>query len=107
MAFNIKSLADGQLPVVKTALYTCPPATTTIVKTITLVNADVVARAINLYLKSSGGVSRRIAPKDRTLAAGFLAETTQEYTLEAGDAVEGDASAAVAVDYTISGVEQA
>jgi hypothetical protein len=33
-------------------------------------------------------------------------ETDAEYTLEAGDLIEGDASAATVVDFTINGVEE-
>lgn len=100
-----KSLADGQLPVTKTTLYTCPADTQTIIKTITLVNTDATARTVNLYINT--GVSRRIIPKNMELGISYSFIFDDELTLEAGDLIEGDASAANVVDYTINGVEQA
>lgn len=101
----IKSLADGQLAAAKGTIYTTPAATQTIVKRITLVNADTVARAVNLYFKASGGTSRRITPKDYSLAVGALMVMDDEVTLEAADIIEGDAAAATVVDFCISGIE--
>lgn len=104
--FTIKNLANGQLASTEGDVYLVPAATTAIIKTITLVNTDTVARTMNLYIKKSAGTSRRIIPKDQSLGAGFLLETDQEYTLGAGDAIRGDASAATVVDFTVSGVEE-
>lgn len=107
MGMEIKSLADGQLATAKATLYTVPVATTTIIKTISYVNTDSVARNVNLYLKPSGGISRRIIPKDMELGAGYMMVYDNEITLEAGDVIEGDATTANVVDYTVSGVEKA
>ena len=106
MAFNIKLLGEGQLAVATAVIYTVPGATQTIIKTITLVNTDSVPRTVNLFIKGAA-TNRRIIPKDTSLGAGFLLETDQEYTLEAGDTIEGDASAVTIVDFTIHGVEEA
>ena len=106
MAMNIKSLADGQLAAAKATLYTVPADTTTIIKTISYVNTDTVARNVNLYLKPSGGTSRRIIPKDMELGIGYMMVYDDELTLEAGDILEGDASATNVVDFTINGVEK-
>jgi hypothetical protein len=103
--FTIKALADGTLPLVKTTLYTVPVSTRTIIKTITYVNTDTSTVNVNLYINSSG-TSRRIIPKDLALGKGSLMETDEEYTLEAGDLIEGDSSVAAVVDYTINGVEE-
>ena len=105
MTITIKSLADGQLANTKGTLYTVPASTETIIKRITLVNTDSSARAVNLYFKASGGTSRRITPKDYSLAVGALLVMEDEVTLEAADIIEGDAAAATVVDYVISGVE--
>ena len=105
MGSAIKSLADGQLAATKGTIYTTPAATQTIVKRITLVNTDTVARAVNLYFKASGGTSRRITPKDYSLAVGALLVMEDEVTLEAADIIEGDAAAATVVDYVVSGIE--
>jgi len=104
--FTIKSLADGQLPAAKGTLYTCPGSIEAIIKTITFVNTDASARNVNLYLKPSGSVSRRIIPKDMELGAAYSLIFDDELTLEAGDLIEGDASLVNVVDYTISGVEE-
>ena len=68
-------------------------------------NTDSSARAVNLYFKASGGTSRRISPKDYSLAVGAMLELTKEITLEAADILEGDAAAATVIDYVVSGVE--
>lgn len=106
MAYSIKALADGQLAASKGTLYTTPALTQTIIKSITLVNTDSSARTVNLY-KKPGSTSRRIIPKDLSLAAGESFEFDLVLTLEAGDLIEGDASSANVVDYTINGVENA
>jgi hypothetical protein len=76
------------------------------VVSITLVNTDVAARTCNLYLNRTG-TSRRIIPKDKSLAAGDALVFDTKFTLGASDLVEGDASAATVVDYVISVVERA
>lgn len=103
--FTIKSLGDGQLAATKGTLYTVPASTRTIIKSITLVNTSASAVTVNIYLKP-GATSRRIMPKDLSIAAGALVEINAGYTLEAGDLIEGDASVATTVDYTINGVEE-
>lgn len=103
--FTITALADGQLAAAKATLYTCPGATQTIIKTITYVNTDGSARDVNLYLKP-GATSRRIIPIDMELGAGYSLIFDDELTLEAGDLIEGDASLANVVDYTINGIEE-
>ena len=104
--FTIKLLAQGQLPNAKGTLYTTPASTQTIIKTITLVNTDIIAENVNLYIKDSAGTSKSIIPVDCVLGIKYLLETDQEYTLEAGDLIEGDANTAAKVDYTINGIEE-
>lgn len=104
MAVNVKALGDGQLAAAKGTLYTVPGATQAILRSITLVNTDASARACNLYVNRTGA-SRRIIPKDVSLGAGERYELLTVITLEAGDLIEGDASAATVVDYVLSGVE--
>jgi len=102
--FTIKSLADGQLAAAKATLYTCPADTQTIIKTITLVNTDSSARNVNLYVNT--GTSRRIIPQNMELGVNYCFIFDDELTLEAGDLIEGDASATNVVDYVINGVEE-
>lgn len=106
MAVSVKQLANGQLAAAKATLYTTPGATQAVIRSITLVNTDSSARTVNLYVNGTG-TSRRITPKDLSLAAGTMHEIDRVITLEAADIVEGDASVANVVDYVISGVENA
>jgi hypothetical protein len=108
MALSIKALADGQLANSKGTIYTTPALTQAIVphKGLSLVNSDSSARTVNLYVNRSG-TSRRVIPKDMSLGAGERFVLDQVLTLEAGDLIEGDASAATVVDYVISGSENA
>lgn len=103
---SVKSLADGQLADAKGTLYTVPADTQTIIKTISYVNTDGSARTVNLYIKPSGGTSRRIIPMNMSLGAGYMMVYDDEITLEVADEIEGDASLAAAVDYVINGVEK-
>jgi|TARA_R100001530_G_scaffold14968_2_gene13414 hypothetical protein len=103
--FSIKALGEGQLAASKGTIYTTPVSTQTIIKTMTLVNTSAGALTCNLYIKA-GLTSRRIIPKDLSLGAGQALETDTDYTLEAGDLIEGDASSATSIDYTISGIEE-
>lgn len=107
MALTIQALGDGQLGAAKATLYTVPADTQTIVKSITLVNTDTSDRTANLYI-NRGGTSRRIIPTALTLDAnGGMAILDTVFTLEAADLIEGDASVAAKVDYTINGTEDA
>ncbi len=103
--YNVVALGEGQLANSKGTLYTVPASTQTVVKTITLVNATAGSLTCNLYLKS-GATSRRIIPKDMSLGAGESLETDTDYTLEAADLIEGDASSATSIDFTINGIEE-
>ena len=106
MTVNIIALADGQLANSKGTVYTTPASTEAIVNSITLVNTDSSARTVNLYVKRDGTNSRRIIPKDLSLAVGAQFSYNSVLTLEAADLIEGDASAATVVDYVISGVTE-
>ena len=101
----IKELADGQLPNSKGTLYTTPASTQAIVQSIILVNTGSGANLVNLYKKASGGTSRRLITKDTSVAAGNALVVSVRPTLEAGGLIEGDATNATEVDFTINGVE--
>ncbi len=106
MTVAIKSIADGQLADTKSTLYTTPTATQTVITSIKLVNTNSSAETINIYFKSSGGSSRRMTPKDYSLAAGAMMEVLDKnQTMEAADILEGDSTTAVKTDYIISGGE--
>ena len=107
MAITAKQLADGQLPIATGDLYTSPALTTAYIKSIILVNTDIVARTINLYLLSVAGTARRIAPVNVNLAAGAMYQEDIPIVLDAGDKIQGDASVAAVVDYIICGAQEA
>ncbi len=66
---TLKQLADGQLADVTGDIYTA--SAIVVVKVITFVNTDSVARTINLFLLPSGGTARRILAKDFSLGIGY------------------------------------
>lgn len=108
MAVAVKTLAAGQLPNSKTTLYTVPAATSALL-TITLVATGAASRTMNIYLKRSGGSSRRLLPKDVTMDVGtacYLDHEGRPFALATGDIIEGDASTANEIDYTIDGIER-
>lgn len=106
MALSIKALAEGQLPNAKGTLYTVPAVTQTIAVLITLVNSGAGTNNVNIYI-NSGGTSRRISVLDQPMGTGEKIEIRGPFTLEAADLIEGDATNATEVDYTINGVENA
>ena len=67
---TITQLADGQLPSSTGDLYTSG-ADATVLAGITLVNTNISAEAVNLYLLPSGGTARRILPMNLSLSAGY------------------------------------
>jgi hypothetical protein len=99
---TLKDLGNGQLAATKGTLYTVPGATNAAARVL-VVNTDSTARTVNLYTNKTG-TSRRICPKDMSLGAGEPWETSVQ-TLEAGDLIEGEASAATVVDYVVNGFE--
>lgn len=106
MTVTQKILANGQLPSSIGDLYECPANYQAKVQNIRATNTDSVARTVNIYILPSGGTARRIWPKDLSLTQGDTAVDDSAFTLDQGDKVQGDASAASVVDYTIYGMER-
>jgi hypothetical protein len=106
-AITVKNLSNGQLAGTIGDLYTAPALTTTIIKSITLVNTHTAELSVNLYVLKSGGTARKIIPSNMTLGIGYLLVYDDVLTLGAGDKIQGDAGTAAKVDYVISGVEEA
>jgi len=100
---EVKQLADGQLADSTGDLYTAVSAT--IISTMTFVNTHTSAITMNVYILPSGGTARRIIPKDMNLGIGYLATLDEEINLDTGDKIQGDASVADKVDYTIGGID--
>lgn len=105
MITDAKILSDGQLPNAKTQAYAVPSGRSCIVSSITLVNVTAGAITVNVYIKKT--TSRRVIPKDHSLAAGAAYYVTVPFALGAGDIIEWDASAATSIDGVITGTELA
>jgi hypothetical protein len=103
--FFSKSLGAGQLPNSKTTIYTVPALKSTLIRSVILVNSSGSAVTVNLYAKVSGGSSRRLIPVGFSIPAYTSFEFDSIVTMSAADQLEGDASTASVVDYSISGVE--
>lgn len=108
MAFTAKVLADGQLPNTKTTLYTVPASTKAYVKFFSVFNTNAAAQTVIIYAKKSGGTSRVIG---RTVLqqneSARVIEIGEALNLGAGDVIEGQTTTASAVDYMITGAEEA
>lgn len=107
MAFAYKSLAAAQLPNAKATLYTSVGETA--LMQITLVVDAAGSYTVNIYLKRNGGSSKRLIPKDLPMDSADPTKAAAVDVLErplemsAGDVIEGDASAAASIDFTITG----
>ena len=104
MATVLKSPEIAQLAIATGDLYTCPSATTALVK-ITLVNTDAVARTVNLFRLNSAGTATRLIDKDYSMDAGREV-SVGSFSLEAAGKIRGNASAATVVDVTMTVLER-
>lgn len=68
---TLTQLADGQLASSIGDLYTSG-ADATVVASMTFVNTNTSAEAVNLYLLPSGGTARRLIPKDMSLGIDYM-----------------------------------
>jgi hypothetical protein len=107
MAFVGKVLAEGQLATTKGTLYTVPALTTAYVKWFSLFNTNAAQQTIIIYIKP-GATSRKI--RRYVIAQNASVDVLQHgesIVLEAGDLIEAETTTATAVDYVITGVEEA
>lgn len=100
-----EQLADGQLGAAEADMYLCPASTRAFVKSVICANTAAAATGIEVFLKPSGGTSRRIAYLE-VMDAGDTLYFSEPTTLDAGDAIRGVADDAAIVDYIVSGAEQ-
>ena len=105
MTLTAKQLADGQLASTQTTIYTTPASTTTYLKTVTLSNTGAAANTCQLWLLPSGGTARRLAYV--TLQANETFTLDSPLVMDTADALQGQATSASEVDYTMHGVEEA
>jgi len=92
-----RTFADGQLPVAITTLYT---ATGTMNVEVGYANSNLPAITVNLYLLRVGKTARHIIPLNLVLS-GLM--TCSDISLSKDDALQGNASVADEIDYTIEG----
>ncbi len=104
MATTGKILANGQLPAAKATLYAVPALTRAIIRNVTLAWVANGTQTAILYVKKSGGTSRKVG-QTMMMTDEFSHEEGIE-TLEAGDEIEGETTNAASVDFAILGVEQ-
>ncbi len=102
---TVKNLANGQLPSTKGTLYTVPASTQAVIKSITLFNTNTSAETVGLFILKASGTSRQISGGNLALSGGYMIDDT-EYTLGAGDIVQGITTTASKVDFLISGIEE-
>jgi hypothetical protein len=105
MAITAKQLADGQIPTVKTVIYTCPTGAIAYVKTIICQNVGANTNTTALFLLPTVGASRTIAQVK--LKANETLYFDEPLVLDATDAIQGLATNSLQVDYTIYGAEEA
>lgn len=98
--YNVKSLADGQFANTKTAIYTVPASNEATLKALFILNEGAGNNVCNIYLKRSGGSSRKIWSRD--MATGDYT-TISDFTLATGDIIEADATNATEVTYILTG----
>lgn len=101
---SIRNLADGQLTIAKSVLYTCPAGYRAVVTNIKVTNVHSSTHRFVLYFKKSGGSSRTMF--DHMIDEQDTSIDEDSTTLEAGDAIEGQCpDGATYMDYKISGYE--
>lgn len=104
MAFDGKSLADGQVAAAKATIYTCPGGTHAYVKHMKFHNTGGGTETLIVYVKRSGSVSR--VHFRAVLSTLETAEELAPISLAAGDVIEATTTTATTVDYTLTGAEE-
>lgn len=105
--FTANSLADGQVAVAKGAIYTVPGGTKAYIKRVRFFNTNAVTQLLEVWLKRSGGTSRKQIQFEllQNETADF-AEQSETMELSPGDQIEAATTTASAVDYIVTGVEE-
>jgi hypothetical protein len=109
MALAIRVLGFGQMTtnlVIDLSTVAVPTGKAQIVKAMRFVNTSTsTSIGLNVLISHSSS-QRQISPKPVTIAPGAMYIDDTEFTLEAGDKVQGSLSATGTVDYVISGIER-
>lgn len=104
MVITAKQLADGQLGATEAAIYTVPASTTAYVRVIICQNTGGGNNTVQLWMRPSGGTSRRIVYV--TLKANETFVFDDPLALDAGDSIRGAATNAAQVDFSVYGAEE-
>ena len=102
---TVKNLARGQLSNSIGDIYTVPAATQAVIKSINLFNTNTSAETIAIHILVSGQTVRQIIGGSLALSGGYCIDDT-EYTLAAGDKIQGNSTTNAKVNYVISGIEE-
>lgn len=107
MAFIAKTLADGQLAITQTVLYTVPALTTCYVKRFSIFNTNAAEQTVEVWINPSGSAARRW--RRYVLAQNESADMLDDsdaLLLPPGAKIEARTTTASAVDYFVMGVEE-
>ena len=103
MPQQVLNALSGQLPIALGDLYLGVQGVNQITSVI-LTNTDTVARTVNLLVKrSTDTVGRNVLPKSMSLDPNASVSFETPLTLISGDLLQGFASVASKIDYTING----
>lgn len=105
MANAFKVLAQGQLGAAVATLATVGAAKTWVIKHITIVNNDTVARTFGLYVGGTAAANAITPPAVSIPNGGSWEWCPCDITLETGQTIAGGASVATQLTYTIFGDE--
>ena len=103
MTLTYKVLAQGQLAAVAGAIGTVPAGRQWIIKQIRLVNSTGTDRTFALYVNGVAAANN-IFPTT-TLPAGVIVDDVGTITLNAAETLQGEASAATAITFSVFGLE--
>ena len=103
MASSFKLLAEGQLANSKGDLFACGASEEAVVSKVVITNTTGSDGTFGLYVKASGGTSRRISPSATPLKANGTTHIHGPFTLGNSETLEGDGSVATSFDYSVHG----
>lgn len=103
MAETFKLLYQNQVPSTATTLYTVPSATSTLIKTMRIVNTSASAATIKIW--QNGTADANVIMPTVSIDAGGFAEFEGSITMAAADYLSAQAGTATAITLTVWGVE--
>lgn len=104
MAETFKKLYQGQVPSTATTLYTVPASTSSVVKSMRIVNTSTTT-SITIKLWNGGTTDAYVILPATSIDAGGFAEFEGTFTMAAADTLAGQAGSASSITLTVWGVE--